>query len=119
MYKIMSVCVLLASFLASDAYAIRYDITADIGQIRYHDVDNTMASSWRGDMWFSLSNPNQQPNCKKYSGKYAISVSKGNETAISMILAAKMSSSKVIVTIDDEVKRAGSVYCQLQYITIK
>lgn len=119
MFKVISSCVLLAIFFVSDAFAKRYDITADIGQIRYHDADNTLASSWRGDMWFSLSNPNQQPNCKTYSGKYAISVSKGNETAISMILAAKMSSSKVIVTIDDEVKRAGSVYCQLQYITIK
>ena len=104
--------------VANSAIAERFDITANIGQIRYHEATNSLAPSWQTHVWFGLLNPNKSPNCQKYGGEYAISIPKGNETAISMLLSSKMANQKVLVTIDDSVKFPGGQYCQLQYITI-
>lgn len=105
-------------FFATDLHAERYDITANIGQIRYHEAGNTLASRWRDDVWFSLLNPNKQPECTKYGGAFAIAIPAENDEAFSMVLAAKMAGKEVLVTIDDAVKMSGTTYCQLQYITI-
>ena len=101
------------------AEAQRYDITAEIGQVRYHEATNTLATSWRKHVWFGLKNPNKTPDCKLYAGQYAISIPDGNDTAMSMLLAAKMADKKVIVTIDDTVKFPNSNYCKLLYLTLK
>jgi hypothetical protein len=109
-------CLLNLSF---SIQATRFDITATIGQIRYHEASNTLATSWKGHTWFSLANPNKSPNCDKYDGEYMVSVPDGNETAIAMILAAKMSGSQVLITIDDAVDFPSTGRCKLQYLTIK
>lgn len=100
--------------------AERYDITADIGQVRYHEGSTTLATQWKKSLWFGLKSPDKTPDCQIYGGQYSISIPPGNESGISLILAAKMSSAKVLVTIDDAVKYPeGSKYCKLQYVTIK
>ena len=100
--------------------AERYDITADIGPIRYHEGSTTLAPQWKKALWFGLKSPDKTPNCQVYGGYYSISIPPENESAISLILAAKMSSAKVLVTIDDAIKYPdGSHYCKLQYVTIK
>lgn len=100
----------------SSAFSERYDITADIGLIRYHEASNTLASTWKKRIWFGIKNHSSVPDCFQYWGEYAINIPDGNEAAVSMVLSAKMSQSKVVITIDDSVKFAG--YCQLQYITL-
>jgi hypothetical protein len=117
MYKKIILFTLLA--LPFFSQAERFDITAEIGQVRYHEASNSMAASWKKHIWFGLKNPNKSPNCQQYSGQYAISIPDGNETAISFLLAAKMANKKVIVTIDDSVKFPGGNYCKLQYLTLK
>ncbi len=110
----------LAAIVSGTGYAERFDITADIGQIRYHEGSTILAPQWKKSIWFGLKSPDKTPNCKIYGGQYAISVPPENESAISLILAAKMSSSKVLITLDDTIKYPeGSNYCKLQYVTIK
>jgi len=108
---------LLAS--STTLYAERFDITANIGQIRYHEASSSLAPTWQKHVWFGLVNPDKTPNCYKYNAEYAISIPQGNETAISLLLSAKMASKQVVITIDDAVKFPNGQWCQLQYITIK
>ena len=117
----MKLLTLLLSLIvfSSVVNAQRYDITADIGQIRYHEATNSMATSWRKHVWFHLENTLETPDCYKYAGKYAISIPEGNESAMSILLAAKLAGKKVVVTIDDTVKFPSGSYCRLQYLTLK
>jgi len=117
----MKLLTLLLSLIvfSSVVNAQRYDITADIGQIRYHEADNTLATSWPKHVWFQLENISQTPDCQKISGKYAISIPDGNDTAMSILLAAKLADKKVVVTIDDSVKFPRGNYCKLSYLTLK
>ena len=113
---------LLFLVLSSSVYAKRFDITGSIGLIRYHEASNHLSSSWKKHVWFSLINGDKSPDCPKswLSDKgYLIAIPEGNEPALSILLSAKMSDKKVIVTIDDSVKFGSGQYCQLQYITLK
>ena len=104
----------------SMCFAQRYDVTADIGKIRYHEATSTLSSTWRNTVWISMLNLSVSPvNCKKYGGKYLVSIPADNETALSMVLAAKMANKKVQITLDDPVNYPTSTtYCKLQYVTI-
>jgi len=104
--------------VSSTVQAQRFDITTDIGQIRYHEASSTLSTSWKQKIWFGLKGPDNFPtNCPKYNDEHLIGVPSGNSEAVSMLLTAKTAGLKVLVTIDDTVK-LGS-YCRLQYLTIK
>lgn len=91
---------------------------AEIGQIRYHEKREHTLPSWKKTIRFGLKSTNKSPDCIKFSGEYAIAIPDGNEAAVSMVLSAKMSRSKVLITLDDSLKFSGSPYCLLQHITI-
>jgi len=110
---------LVLAITSNHLSAQRFDITADIGQIRYHESSSTLAPTWRKHIWFGLKNPNKSPNCYQYNGEFAISIPDGNDSAVSMLLAAKMANKKVIVTIDDSIKFPSGNYCKMEYFTIK
>jgi hypothetical protein len=89
--------------------------TGDVGEIRYHDASITINSAWKNVVWFELTNVD-----KALCVNNRVTITEGNDTAISMLLAAKMSSKKITVTVDDTVIHpAGSTYCKLQYLSIK
>ena len=100
--------------VSSGVHAERKDVTGDVGVIRYHVDSGTMAPSWSKGVWFQLLNPSE-PLCTDNK----ISIAPSNETAISMLLAAKMANKQIEVTVDDAVKYPANTYCSLQYITIK
>ena len=112
-------CALMLLGASVGLQAERFDITASIGDIRYHEASSSLAVAWQKHVWFGLVNPDKTPNCQKYAGAYAISIPESNETAISLIVAAKMADRKVVVTLDDDVKFPKGAYCKLQYITVK
>ncbi|MBQ4880540.1 hypothetical protein J8M21_25410 [Pseudoalteromonas luteoviolacea] len=110
----------LASLTVPQAsYAARFDITADVGQIRYHEASNSLAPAWHKHVWVGLDSPDQNPNCQLFNGQVGISIPDGNEPALSMLLAAKMAGKKVLITIDDEITFPSGKWCKLQYVTIK
>jgi len=118
MIRFLSVLFVLLSFTVS---AARFDITGDVGQIRYHEASNSYAPQWSRHLWFEISNVDAIPEikCRMYSAtSYAISIPDGNDTALSMLLSAKMSGVKVMVTVDDSQLFPTQAYCKLQYITI-
>ena len=105
---------------SSEVLAERFDITAKIGDIRFHEASNTLAPGWRSHTWFALVDPNKSPDCNKYGQKYAITIPEENSTAISLLLSAKMADKEVLITIDDDVKfPVTTSNCKLQYITLK
>ncbi len=115
--------VMSANFLMSFCnvcFAEKFDITAEVGMIRYAESSQTIDEKWRKHVWFTLVNPDQSPDCPKYQGDYAISVPDGNETAISMILAAQVADKKVRVVIDDDVRFPAGINqeCKLQFIDL-
>lgn len=112
---------LFFSLFASAAHAARQDVTADVGKIRYHEASTTLAPEWRRIVWFTLVNPDKLPAaCVKYGDEYAVSIPVNNEFAVSLLLMAKASGKKVLVTFDDAIKlpNISNGYCQLQYITV-
>ncbi|NOI30618.1 hypothetical protein [Vibrio coralliilyticus] len=116
MVRFTLVLFILLSFTAS---AARFDITGDIGQIRYHEASSSFAPLWRKHTWFEIVNPETKPNCKSYaSGTYAISIPENNETALTLLLSAKMANKQVMVTLDDSILFPDNGYCKLQYLTI-
>lgn len=108
-----------ATMLAYPALADRFDITTTIGEIRYHESENTLANTWQSHVWFGLASPDSTPDCPKYGSQYVIAIPSGNDEALSIILAAKLAEKQVVVTIDDSVKYPNGQYCKLQYITLK
>ena len=55
MKKLLTLLIFL--FLSGDAFAKRFDITANIAEIRYHGSTQTLAGSqWQDVVWFSLEN---------------------------------------------------------------
>ena len=110
-YLLISLCVTpLSSFAATQS------ATGHIGDIRYHTAEQTLNVPWRKVVWFKLVDSD---NNICTSNNISVATT-DNETAISMILAAKMANKEVMVTIDDAIKYpAGTTYCSLQYITIK
>ncbi|MCG9598924.1 hypothetical protein L1D15_19710 [Vibrio sp. Isolate25] len=110
---------LVALIASTSASAARVDITGDIGQIRYHETSNSFAPLWRKHAWFEIVNPDVKPNCRQYaSDSYAISIPEGNETALTLLLSAKMANKRVMVTLDDTILFPSNGYCKFQYITI-
>lgn len=110
---------LVMLILSTSANAARFDITGDVGQIRYHEASSSFAPLWRKHTWFEIVNPDTKPNCKPYApGTYAISIPENNETALTMLLSAKMANKKVMVTLDDSILFPDNGYCKLQYLTI-
>ncbi|ESP92754.1 hypothetical protein [Pseudoalteromonas luteoviolacea] len=110
---------LFALLITTSANAARYDITANVGEIRFHgSTQSTAGSHWNGVVWISLENPDKNPNCVKYRNKYAVAVAKGDDSALSIALMAKASNSKILLTLDDSKKMQGDVTCLLQYITL-
>lgn len=118
MKKLLTLLIFL--FLSGDAFAKRFDITANIAEIRYHGSTQTLAGSqWQDVVWFSLENLNIEPtNCRKYRNKYGIAVAKGDKDALSIALAAKLAGKKVLITLDDTIRGAHNESCLLQYITL-
>lgn len=110
---------LVILILSAPANAARFDITGDIGQIRYHEASNSFAPLWRKHTWFEIVNPDTKPNCySSSSGKYSVSIPENNETALTMLLSAKMANKKVMVTLDDSIRFPSGGHCKLQYLTI-
>jgi hypothetical protein len=96
------------------SYAERQDVTGDVGDIRYHVSEGILAPHWNKGIWFQLINTDKTLCVGGF-----VSIEPGNETAISMLLAAKMANKQVLVTVDSEVKYPANSYCSLQYLTIK
>ena len=110
---------LVILILSTSANAARFDITGDIGQIRYHEASNSFTPLWRKHTWFEIITPNGKPNCySSSSGKYSVSIPENNETALTMLLSAKMANKKVMVTLDDSIRFPSGGHCKLQYLTI-
>ena len=110
---------LVMVILSTSANAARFDITGDIGQIRYHEASNSFAPLWRKHTSFEIVTPNGKPNCySSSSGKYSVSIPENNETALTMLLSAKMANKKVMVTLDDSIRFPHDGHCKLQYLTI-
>lgn len=119
--KITSFLLLLCTLFSVSTYAARFDIIGDVGKIRYHGATNSFAPRWSRHSWFEIINTDADSkiNCSAYSStSYAITIPDGNETALSMLLSAKMSGSKVMVTVDDTVVFPANSYCKIQYLTI-
>ncbi|KZN48841.1 hypothetical protein [Pseudoalteromonas luteoviolacea] len=118
----MKLALLFVLFLVVSPHALadRYDIQGEIGQIRYHEATNTLAPAWKKHTWFTLiPDPNQpKPNCYVHGGGYTVTIPDGNNTAMSMVLAAKMAKQKVTVTVDDSIVFPSNLYCKLQYVTV-
>ncbi|TVZ40846.1 hypothetical protein P886_0178 [Alteromonadaceae bacterium 2753L.S.0a.02] len=105
--------------LAATANAKRYDIQGKISQVRYHEAASTLAPEWHKLVWFTIKDANHNPDCRTNDGEYSIVIPTNNESALSMVLAAKMSDSDILVTIDDSRKITSSNYCVLEYFTIR
>ncbi|OCQ23532.1 hypothetical protein A7985_06215 [Pseudoalteromonas luteoviolacea] len=118
--KMLFVLLLLVVSSHALANANRFDLIGEIGEIRYHEASNTLAPSWKKHTWFTLkADPGQpKPSCYIHGGGYSITIPDGNDTAISMVLAAKMASKRVRITFDDTVDFPSPSYCKVQYITI-
>jgi len=112
------VALFTCSLFALSAQAQRFDIVTKIGDVRYHEAANELAVAWQGDVWFQIDSNGHAPSCQTYGGKYVLVIPSGNEVAISMLLAAKMSGKNVNATFDDSLRFKGSSYCQLQYLTL-
>ena len=117
--KIVKSLVMLFGLLPALSLAQRYDVLVDVGDIRYHEASVTLAEAdWQKGVWFALKNPSLTlSNCAIYNGDVIVSIPDGNDTALSILLSAKMASRKVLVTVDSDVKYRG--YCRLQYITLR
>jgi len=100
--------------ISNTALATRVDATGEIGDIRYHINEGTLAPAWNKTIWFQLINSD-----KNFCISNKVSIKDGDDVAVSMLLAAKMANKKVLVTLDDTVKYPAGKYCLLQYITIK
>lgn len=112
MVRFISVLFILLSYTAN---AARFDITGDIGQIRYHEASSSLSPVWRSE----VINSDGKPNCySSSSGKYSIAIPENNETALTMLLSAKMANKKVMVTLDDSIRFPSGGHCKLQYLTI-
>lgn len=110
----------LVTLLTMPLFAERFDIIGNIGEVRYHEAETSLAgAAWRKQVWFTLVNANKSPDCRVWKGGYGVSIPSDNDTAMSMLLAAKTSGMKVEITIDDSVKYPGGTWCKLQYITLK
>ena len=108
------------ALLSSVCKAERHDITAKIGWVRYHLESNSLSTQWSETVWFGLVSPDRDPDCKKSFEQYAISLPASETTAMSIILAGKVSGAEVLVSIDDLVKYPeGTSHCKLQFITLK
>ena len=105
---------LVLFFIPALSFAERQDVTGDVGDIRYHVSEGTLAPHWNEGVWFQLINTD-----KTLCVNGLVSIEPGNETAISMLLAAKMADKQVLVTVDSEVQYPAGSYCRLQYLTIK
>ncbi|MFN3018210.1 hypothetical protein ACK1CN_19845 [Vibrio coralliilyticus] len=117
--NIKAFAALVMLILSASANAARFDITGDIGQIRYHEASNSFAPLWRKHTWFEVINSDVKPNCYSSSpGKYSIAIPENNETALTMLLSAKMANKKVMVTLDDSIRFPNDRHCKLQYLTI-
>ncbi|NOH54424.1 hypothetical protein F0266_15900 [Vibrio coralliilyticus] len=115
--KVFTALVIL--ILSTSANAARFDITGDIGQIRYHEASSSLSPVWRSYTWFEVINSDVKPNCySSSSGKYSVSIPENNETALTMLLSAKMANKKVMVTLDDSIRFPSGGHCKLQYLTI-
>jgi len=117
--KVIFLYVLSVSSIA--VHAEQFEIAGDISQIRYHGASYPATPAWNALTWFGLKDPivsfENQSKCNKYSGEYLIVIPKENETAISMVLSAKMAGQEVVVAVDDTITSSG--FCNLQYIAIK
>jgi|TARA_B110000240_G_C13185363_1_gene319621 hypothetical protein len=80
MTKTLKISPILLLMLSSSAFAQRFDITTDIGQIRYHEAGSVLASTWKKAVWFGLEDSSLNMNCPKYKSKYAIAIPDDNET---------------------------------------
>jgi hypothetical protein len=105
---------IILTLISNSALAKRVDATGEIGDIRYHVQEGTLAPSWNKAIWFELINSN-----KSFCEGNRISIKDGDDVAVSMLLAAKMANKKVLVTLEDTIKYPAGRYCLLQYITIK
>ncbi|WP_076589850.1 hypothetical protein [Vibrio ostreicida] len=75
--KAFSALVML--ILSTSANAARFDITGDVGKIRYHEASNSFAPLWRKHTWFEIVNPDTKPKCySSLSGKYSIAIPENN-----------------------------------------
>jgi len=98
--------------------AAQFEVTGEIGVIRYHEINSTIAPHWVGVTWFTLiSRDEELGECKKWNGDPLIAIPEGNINAISIMLAAKMASQKVLITVDDEGLYPSS-HCKLEFITL-
>ncbi|PAJ71661.1 hypothetical protein CJF42_25510 [Pseudoalteromonas sp. NBT06-2] len=105
---------IILTLISNSSFAARVDATGEIGDIRYHVKEGTLAPSWNKTVWFQLINSN-----KSFCTDNKISIKDGDDVAVSMLLAAKMANKKVLVTLEDTIKYPAGRYCLLQYITIK
>ncbi|MBA6233515.1 MULTISPECIES: hypothetical protein [unclassified Colwellia] len=101
-------------FISSTALGARVDATGEIGEIRYHINEGTLAPAWNKTIWFQLINSD-----KTFCTSNKVSIKDGDDMAVSMLLAAKMANKKVLITLEDTIKYPAGTYCLLQYITIK
>ncbi len=112
----------LTILLPQISFADIHNIDGYVGSIRYHEANNTVWASWSKKLWFKLENPSKEVEKCLYDSSddsqdgYYIAVPEDNETAIAMILSAKMMYSKIQVRINDDQKIHD--HCKLQYITI-
>ena len=99
--------------VGNSALAERKDVTGDVGDIRYHIDNGDLAPTWNGGIWFQIVNASES-----FCNQNKVSIPPGNETAVSILLAAKMAGKKVLVTVDDANLYPSGSYCKLQYITV-
>ena len=106
--KFSFLVVLLFSFVG---YTSAETATGFVEEIRYHNAEVVFSRGWNEMVWFRF-----EEDKHPCSG---ISIDKGNEIAISMLLAAKMSGREVTAEVDTTKEfPEGTGYCQLQYLTI-
>jgi hypothetical protein len=105
---------LVLTIISCNTFSERKDVTGDVGKIRYHIDEGALAPTWNKAVWFQLDNPSES-----FCDRNRVSIPPGNESAISMLLSAKMAGKKIEVTVDDElIYPEGHTYCKLQYIGI-
>lgn len=109
---------ILALTLLTPLFAIgeELDLAGKVGDIRYHDSILEGAPAWKGVTWIEVIADNGKTIC----GNNKFSIPAGNDTAVSIALAAKMSDRTVEVRINNtSFWPSGYSTCKLQHITIK
>ena len=116
MKYLLALSIFVFSFSAS---ATRFDVVADVGEVRHFETTNAISTPMRTHSWFTLINSSQSlTNCPKSSGNPIITIPAGNDSAIAILISAKMANKKILVTLDDAVKFPSTEGCKLQYLTL-